>query len=134
MIENFNLLPKKIVTFVPKSDNPPPPPPMGFFKGRARKTRERGEETPCPFLPSRVLEVSSFAQKTNRCYDTVQLVFLEISDYLDWSATSCNSSVGNYVCSSLTVYATVLVLLLFRVSSDPKRPRATSIDQQRDPL
>lgn len=135
-IENFDRLPKKIVTFVPKTYDPsPPPPPLVFFNGRARETRERGEEVSSPYLSSRVLEISSLRQrKKNRCYDTVHLVFLEISEYLDWSAMSCNSSVGNYVCISLTVHATVLILLLFRASSDPKRPRPTSTDQQRDPL
>ena len=47
---------------------------------------------------------------------------------------SCSSSFGNYFCISLTVYATVLVLPLFRASDYPKRPSTTSTDQQRDPL
>ena len=43
---------------------------------------------------------------------------------------SCSSFFGNYFCISLTVYATVLVLPLFRASDYPKRPSQALINKE----
>ena len=55
--------------------------------------------------------------------DVVHLVFLEISEFLDWSAMICISFVGIPFCFCSTVYATVLnslARLQFRNYSVPR--------------